>query len=78
MGELLLADLVQKTYNVSTPSLLWFSHLKHPGLVSCLNCFPLSGLRVMETMKWIPGRERRRRFLALVFMAAVCADLTVN
>lgn len=60
VGELLLAGLVRKIYHVSFPSLFWFSHLKTPlpGL-SCFFafCFPLSGFRVMETMKWIPGSK---------------------
>lgn len=60
-------------FNLFFVFLIW----KHPCLVSCLNCFPLSGFRVMETMKRIPGSERGG-FLALVFRAAVCSDLTVN
>lgn len=52
MGELLLAGLKKTLY---LPFLCFFSLSSRQ--FSCLNCFPLSGPRVMKTVKWIPGSE---------------------
>lgn len=45
----------------SSISFVVFPFEEHPCTVSRLNCFPLSGVRVMETIKRIPGSKRWRR-----------------